>query len=256
MSTLAVLAVALATQTATLGTTTATITWNDEPFARDLRVKIERAGQTVVDEALDKSLGPAGDEAVRVRDLDGDSRPEVIVDGYSGGAHCCTTTYVWNGGDNAKSEHAWGNTGYRLRDVDGNGTLEFDGSDDFSYAFGSYAESRQPIKILDARLQNVTKSFPAAVTRDLRRQRSAYVRLRGRANARPALAAYVADLHSLGRHRDADATLQTALRRGWLRKKQYFDVPPFGRAYIRRLNEMLEKGGYLSPKSERTVSTI
>ena len=35
-----------------------------------------------------------------------------------------------------------------------------------------------------------------------------------------------------------------------------FDVPPFGRAYIRALNRMLKKGGYRSPKSERTVSTI
>ena len=82
------------------------------------------------------------------------------------------------------------------------------------------------------------------------------MRARGRYNARPALAAYVADLHLLGRHRDADATLENALRRGWLRKRETFDVPPFGRAYIRALNRMLEKGGYRSPKSESTVSTI
>ena len=219
MSTLAVLAVALATQTATLGSTTATISWNDDPFPHDLRVKIERYGAAVVvDEALDKALGPAGDQAVQVRDLDADGQPEVIVDGYSGGAHCCTTTYVWRP-DGARASHGWANTGYRLRDVDGNGTLEFEGYDDFSYAFGSYAESRQPIKILDAGLRAVTASFPDAVTRDLRRHRSAYVRARGRYNARPALAAYVADLHLLGRHRDADATLKNALRRGWLRKR-------------------------------------
>jgi len=255
MSTLVVLAVALATQTATLGSTTATISWNDDPFAHDLRVKIERSGQVVVDEALDKSLGPAGEQAVQVRDLDGDGRPEVIVDGYSGGAHCCVTTYLWRP-DAPRASHEWGNTGYRLRDVDGNGTLEFEGSDDFSYAFGSYAESRSPLKILDVGLKNVTPSFPEAVVRDLRRQRSAYVRARGRTNARPALAAYVADLHTLGRHRDADATLENALRHGWLRKREYFDVAPFGRAYIRVLNRMLEKGGYRSPNNARTVSTI
>ncbi len=159
MSTLAVLAVALATQTATLGSTTATISWNADPFAHDLRVKIERSGQVVVDEALDKTLGPAGEQAVQVRDLDADGRPEVIVDGYSGGAHCCVTTYLWRP-DGPRASHEWGNTGYRLRDVDGNGTLELDGYDDFSYAFGSYVESRQPIKILDASLRDVTTCVP------------------------------------------------------------------------------------------------
>lgn len=245
MSTLAVLAVALATQTATLGSTTATITYDDDPAATpNLHVKIVRDGQPVVDELLNKGLRAAGDQAVAVRDLDADGRPEVIVDGYSGGAHCCVTTYVFNGADNAKASYDWGNTGYRLRDLDGNGTVELDGRDDFSYAFGAYVESVQPIKILDARLRPVTTSFPDAVTQDLRRNRALYVRARGRRNARPALAAYVADLHLLGRHRDADATLRKALRRGWLDRRGRYDFPPFRRAYIRQLNTMLTKGGY------------
>ena len=41
---------------------------------------------------------------LKVADLDGDGEPEVLVDTFSGGAHCCLTTRV----------ERWDGTGYRV----------------------------------------------------------------------------------------------------------------------------------------------
>src|SRR5207244_3839241 len=67
-------------------------------------------------------LYPAGygqSRSVAVRDLDGDAEPEVVLDLYSGGAHCCYSTdiYRYNGSGYSLGEHAWGDVGYRLADL-------------------------------------------------------------------------------------------------------------------------------------------
>lgn len=79
--------------------------------------------------------------------------PQVVVTNYTGGAHCCTNTWILSRG----TEHAaWSKTraetldgdGYWFEDVDGDGALEMLSVDNhFLYAFDSYAGSVAPVKI-------------------------------------------------------------------------------------------------------------
>jgi len=198
------------------------------------------------------AIYPLHRKAVRVVDLDSNGEPEVLVDAYSGGAHCCERTrfYRFHGGAYSFSVHQWGNQVYDLRDLNGDGRLEFVSADDaFSYAFAAFAFSRWPIRIFEARggkLVERTREFPGAVRRDMRAQRHAYrVARRNHDAVGPALGAYAADLHHLGRHSFARRVVARALARGELRRRHKFDLGPFGRAYVRRLNAILRAGGYL-----------
>jgi hypothetical protein len=79
--------------------------------------------------------------------------PQVVITNYTGGAHCCTNTWILS----RDAEHAaWSKTraenldgdGYWYEDVDGDGALEMLSVDNhFLYTFDSYAGSVAPIKI-------------------------------------------------------------------------------------------------------------
>jgi hypothetical protein len=239
------------------GKVAARITWvagTDDAPAHGLRVTITRAGRQLVDDRVgdQPAIYPVHRKAVRVVDLDGDGEPEVLVDAFSGGAHCCERTRVYRFHSDAYSftTHQWGNQAYDLRDLDGDGRLEFVSADDtFSYAFAAFAFSRWPVQIFEPRAGKLierTRKFPGAVRRDLLRQRHAYrVARRHHDVVGPALGAYAADLHHLGRHAEARRIVRRALRRGELRRRHKFDLGPFGRAYVRELNRLLRRGGYL-----------
>jgi len=78
-------------------------------------------------------------------DITGDGFPEVIVETYSGGAHCCFGTVVYNmRGSSIKKvlDTAPSNCGGSFADLDGDGVMEFDTCDDsFAYTYCSYAAS-------------------------------------------------------------------------------------------------------------------
>ena len=63
------------------------------------------------------------DAPLQVVDLDADGEPEVLVDAYTGGAHCCALTEIlrFDGAAYAPAETTWGNFGYALKDLDGDG---------------------------------------------------------------------------------------------------------------------------------------
>lgn len=102
-----------------------------------------------------------------LQDLTGDDNAEVIVETYSGGAHCCTIheVYTWTG-----KEFEEINFGYRdgnggeFQDLDNDEVFEyltFDGA--FLYAFSSYAGSFPPSQILrigNNGLEDVTREYP------------------------------------------------------------------------------------------------
>jgi hypothetical protein len=93
--------------------------------------------------------------SVSLQDLDSNGTPEVIVQTYSGGAHCCTTyqVYTWQDGEFVATQlgPADGNAG-EFKDLNKDGRMEFLTFDQsFLYAFSSYAGSFPPSIILSYR---------------------------------------------------------------------------------------------------------
>jgi len=77
-------------------------------------------------------------------DLTADGVPELIVNTYTGGAHCCFGVTVVSLGDVAAKimETRPSNCGGQFSDLDGDGVLEFVTCDDiFAYAYCSFAAS-------------------------------------------------------------------------------------------------------------------
>jgi hypothetical protein len=198
------------------------------------------------------------EDSVLLRDLDGDREPEVLVDLYTGGAHCCTVsaiyTYREGSGRYRRVRHNWLDAGYRLRDLRDDDLLEFrTGDARFGYRFSSYAESYLPVRILgfrDARLVDVTRRHRRILRADARRALRLYRRVRDReVNVRGVLAAYAADRYRLGERRGARRALLRALRRGDLAPAYELDRGPFGHAYITRLDRFLRRIGYSVPRA-------
>ncbi|MCU0524968.1 MAG: hypothetical protein MUF72_09105 [Elainella sp. Prado103] len=93
-------------------------------------LRIIRNGQI----AFDADLKPEGacrqdPEVFVIEDLDGDREPEVLIDFYSGGAHCCSSSLIFRynpaQAQYTATEHFWGHGhGARQReDLDGDGQL-------------------------------------------------------------------------------------------------------------------------------------
>lgn len=229
------------TQRAQNGPVVATLTWtqtdarNEYAYVKDIRVRIAREGAAPVDAAVTSGgdcpecgiqLGGRSngkDRVVRVVDLNGDREPEVLVDLFTGGAHCCSEASVYElaaGGRYAAHRLFFGNVGYRLQDLDGDGVPELRSNDDrFSYAFTSYAGSIQPLQILSyergGRLRNVTRAYPARIKKDAAGILKIYRENRTRTDGgdvRGVVAAYVAELFQLRRPKAAVAFLDAALR--------------------------------------------
>jgi len=86
------------------GNVKATITYTERDFLYEkLRLRIVRAGRTALDVPIQRLGCPdcAGSRPVdvAVRDLDG-GEPEVLLDLYTGGAHCCSVSLIlrWDPG--------------------------------------------------------------------------------------------------------------------------------------------------------------
>src|SRR5437763_1421069 len=97
------------TETASSGSVSASFSYTKKSDFRydGLHLKITRAGRTALDAATPPSCtgepvcgfspGGAGNTpSVHVIDLDGDGEPEVLLDLYSGGAHCCWYEEVYS----------------------------------------------------------------------------------------------------------------------------------------------------------------
>jgi hypothetical protein len=186
--------------------------------------------------------------SIFVRDLDGDQEPEILLDLYAGGAHCCfwSDVYRYSSGSYRRVSHFWGNAFYRLVDVNGDGRPEFQSFDDrFAYAFTSFAFSRFPIQIWSyeaGRFKDVTRNFPAEIRSDATRQWRSYRSLRRRRyEVRGALAAWVADECLLHRGTGALRRLRQLEANGELSRS---DGPESAGAYMRKLTRTLRRFGY------------
>lgn len=217
----------------------------------NLRASVFIGGHLVVSQLLSNHLSP-GDfdrKSVHVRKIDSTAPPVVLVDLYTGGAHCCSLTlmYLLNGhGLAGRTQFNWGDPGYRLVDLNGDGTLEFESANDaFAYAFTDFADSGLPIQIWNlqgGKLEDKTTRYPGTVAADARTLLKAYAQqARAGRDVRGILAAYVADEALLGTPDVGWNVVNDALARGEL---DFGYGGAKGIAYITKLRRFLAAHGY------------
>jgi hypothetical protein len=249
--------------TASSGAVAANLSWSSAPFGvRDARLIVARAGVKLFDGSplvAGHSCKPAGGDGctfapsgnrtgpLQVLDLNGDGEPEVLVDVFTGGAHCCAVTEIlrFTGAGYAPLEVPWGDAGYDLRDLDHDGRPEISTLDDaFAGAFSSFAASVLPARVLQYRagvLTAVTRFFPGPVRANLRIARRTLRRaLRRHFETLGAVAAITADLYTLGRGGEARPFLRRLRARGRLVGIN----GQAGRRFERRLLTFLHRHGY------------
>lgn len=255
--------VALATtQTASAGSVTATFTFHGKfPNFSGLHLTIAQSGTVLYDQpvkskACGSICGPGAfntnASSVRVIDLDHTGQPNVVLDLFTGGAHCCSVAQVFtfDPGTNAyvKTEHNFGDPGERIVDLNHDGHFEFVTADDaFAYAFTDFAASGLPIQILtfSARhFTDVTRHYPHLVAHDARRWMRIFRSL-AKSHYRDSVgvaAAWAADQELLGHRRLVDEFLSAQARAGHLNSA----IGPGGRKFIASLRRFLRRHGYLS----------
>ncbi len=137
--------------------------WSSEPGDEFLLpnniITISAEGQRPVQIEMVSALGSLNQAGTRIEwrrfgditlgelttgDITGDGYPDLVLETYSGGAHCCFSSIVYELGpslDRALQTRE-GNCGGDFEDLDGDGVLEFITCDDiFAYAYCSFAGS-------------------------------------------------------------------------------------------------------------------
>jgi hypothetical protein len=251
------------TQSASADGVTATFTYSGTyPNAHNPHLTISRGG-TVLYNGLVKSAY-CGDvcwpntiysrlSVVHVVHLQTGGSPVVVLDLYSGGAHCCSIEQVYSFGATStkvtKIEHNFGDPGARLQALGKSGLTYFVSADDhFAYAFTDFAASGLPIQILtytNGSFRNVTRSFPALIKGDATQWLGAY-----HAQAKThyqdsvgVIAAWVADEDLLGEGLVAKSFLASQLKEGHL-NSALSPLDPSGAAFVTALQTFLHKHGY------------
>jgi hypothetical protein len=178
--------------------------------------------------------------ALHVRDLDGDGAPEVLVDLFSGGAHCCYSTVIFVPKDGTYKARlaSWGNAFYRVEELNGGGAKELVTTDDrFAERFTAYAMSYRPpqvFSLLGQKLVDVTRSFPSLASDDIAEIDKLLPEARKQGDPKGLIAARMADLAVLGRSNEIRPYLDDAIEKGDADAK-----------FKRQLLKFLGESGYL-----------
>ncbi len=178
-----------------------------------------------------------------VRDLDNDGEPEILIDYFSGGAHCCIYTLIYRYNADRETYNAINfstrDIGYRLEDLNRDGIPEFVTADaGFAYAFSSFAGSGFPLKIWNykrGQMIDVTKQYPKRVRNSAYRYWTNVQTILREGQDREVkgqLAAYLADKYTLGESEDGWKNLR-AIYKGDDRT-EFFD----------KLEKFLKEAGY------------
>jgi hypothetical protein len=265
-SALAADAKAPVTETASSGSVSATFTSTnagDGQF-KDLNITVTRGGVQAYS-GMPKVRGCAQPycapdtvdggtrQALSVADVDGDGEPEVIVNMYSGGAHCCEIAVVlrWTGNAYKVLQRNFADAGYRLVPAPPGGiSAAFVSADArFGYEFTAYAFSGMPLQVYridDGAWSDQTLSYEADLKADAARWKKAYMKVRRTRESLGVLAAYIADEYQLDRATAADAFLAHELRAGRLKTTKPW---PGGKAYIKLLKRDLRSWGYVTRRA-------
>jgi len=245
---------------ASAGAVEATFTYSYDPaafrFTRQ-HLTIERDGVTSFSASLRKPPGGGFNaqpsnyfthrRSVSVTDIDGDGEPEVVLDLYWGGAHCCWYSQVYRYAPATKHYaplvHVWGDFGYVLADLDHDGRQEIVTRDDrFSYAFASFADSRWPVRILRYQAGRLTVDTPAyrsEIGRDANALWHAAMNPKRKASNQGIVAAWAADEAMVGHWPVAFKTIDRLSRNGKIhgeRSRVKFE---------QKLRSFLRRTGYL-----------
>ena len=224
------------------------------PSYTNLHLTLRHGSALVLDAPVrstqQSGLGPGGfsnKSSIAFTDLDADGSPELILDLYTGGAHCCFLSQIFNLSLSppTKLEHDWGDSGYALMRINGR-TLFRTNDDAFAYVFTDYADSAFPIKLLryDGRkLTDVTRMYPSRIASDAKSLWQGSVRDRNQhGDVRGVLAAWAADESLLGRDSFARRNLLDLAKAGVLDQGV---GGAKGDAYVRALWKFLARTGYV-----------
>ncbi|MCT7952098.1 S-layer homology domain-containing protein [Ancylothrix sp. C2] len=209
----------------------------------NLRLRVIRDGVNLLDTPLPVGTGLSTSLGFRLMDLDGDSEPEILVDFFTrGGQGCCSNSLIFRylSASRAYSyiQQPWGYAGYNLKDYDADGLPEFESLD---YRFGlryaaNYTDVGGPLQIFQYRsgqMFDVTRNYPNLVAQNARRLWGIYQSgvAQGQ-DSKAVLAAYLADLHSLGQGRQGWTQIQESYLGG--DRSEYFN----------NLSDFLRSTGY------------
>jgi len=244
------------------GDTTATLSYEHDPQSpiapySKLRLSISADGRATYTHPVHAilcastcwpALGIAGSPVLRVADIERDGSPDVILDLYSGGAHCCFITQVYRYdapvATYSVSQRDFADAGASLQTL-GGAPVFVSADDRFAYAFAPFAFSGLPIQIwsfAQARFSNVTRRYPAEIAADAARQYREFASDRRQGLGLGYLAAWAADEDLLGHGARVARTLAAFNSAGTLRSADGFSKS--GRAFIAELQRFLAKAGY------------
>jgi hypothetical protein len=250
-----------ATQTALAGNVTATFTFQGKfPNYHGQRLQISRGGSVLYDQPVTSKFcanlcapytAVTGRSDVAVVDLEHTGEPDVVLDLYSGGAHCCTIVQIFSFDPGTmtyvKTERNFGDPEARIVDLGHNGRFEFVTADDsFAYAFTDFAGSGLPVEIetfSKRHFTDVMRRYPRLIAKDAAVWLSAF-----KAQARQhysdsvgVIAAWAADEDLLGHVKLVNRYLSQQAAAGHLNA-------PFGASggkFISNLQKFLRRRGYL-----------
>ncbi len=251
------------TQTASQGAVTATFSYTGHyPNYSRLHLTIAQSGSVLYDQAVQSKTcgkfcapGATGAKAssVEVIDLDHIGQPNVILNLYTGGAHCCSVQQIFTFDPGtmtyAETERNFGDPGAQIEDLGHDGRFEFVTADDaFAYAFTDFAASGLPLQILTfsgSRFQDVTDGYPALIRRNAATWLNAFHHTARQhyADSVGVIASSAADEYRLGKVAAANRFLHQQAKAGHLRSALGASVPQ-GQKFVTKLQTFLRRHGY------------
>ena len=252
------------TQTAESGNVTATFTFSGSyPNFTVLHLTIAQGSTVFYDEPVASKLcgsycapGSPSDKtsSVHVLDVEHDGQPDVVLDLYSGGAHCCSIEQIFSFDPGtmtyAMTQHDFGDPGEEIVDLGHNGRYQFLTADDaFAYEFTDFAASGLPIQIFTfshRHFFNVTRHYPKLIARDAARWLKAFNSMATQhyPDSVGVVAAWAADEELLGHVKLVNSFLAMQLKAGHL-NSALSPEEPGGARFVAKLRKFLRTHGYL-----------